>query len=277
MEAGAEQEKVIDIREPERPTQDTAAAGRRRLLRLAACCLCVWLALPLQAREPPLVKAVLDAIPVAAATRCAYTRVSIEGDEVEAERYDHRSPGSPWRLLRVGDEAPGPEQLRRYESKREDRADRQHPLSLQIRDMVDPTSWRPVADDGLLAEFEFRLRPHGELTDRLAQHVVGSFVIDKPGRQPVRLRVESTEPATVAPLVRLTHYAEDLRFRMDAAVGAPALVERRTERRGRALGVRSLNRMKTYRYQDYACDGRAPGRGRGVTPSVGSAAQGGGR
>jgi hypothetical protein len=194
-------------------------------------------------------------VPADAPQRCAYTRVSIEDDESEVERFDPARNDAPWTLLEIDGRPPAEAELQRYGGRTENRRDRNHPMDLQVRDMVDPSSWRLRNDDGTLAEFEFRLRPHGELTERLAEKVVGTFIIDKRWQQPVRLRVQSTEAASIAPFVRIDHYAEDLRFRYDDSVGTAVLAERHTERRGRALGVKSLNRNKTFRYEDYACTG----------------------
>jgi hypothetical protein len=208
--------------------------------------------------EPPLVTAALNSMPADAVQRCAYTRVSIEDDEVEVERYDPGKGDAPWTLLEIDGQPPTAAELRRYAGRAENRRDRNHPMDLQIRDMVDPSSWTLRNGDDTLAEFEFRLRPHGELTERLADKVMGTFIIDKRWQQPVRLRLQSTEAASIAPFVRIDHYAEDMRFRYDDGVGTAVLAERHTERRGRALGVKSLNRNKTFRYEDYACT-PAPG------------------
>lgn len=227
------------------------------LPRTAMVCLLVCVAAPAAAREasePPLVRAALNSVPADAPARCAYTRVSIEGDESEVERFDPARGDVPWTLLEIDGRPPEVGELRRYAGRTENRRDRNHPMDLQIRDMVDPSSWKLRNNDGALAEFGFRLRPHGELTERLVEKVVGTFIIDTRWQQPVRLRIQSTEPASIAPFVRIDHYAEDLRFRYDDSVGTAVLAERHTERRGRALGIKSLNRNKTFRYEDYVCE-----------------------
>jgi hypothetical protein len=218
-----------------------------------ACLIAVASFTDLSAEEPKLVAAVLNALPSDAAARCAYTRVSIEDGSSEVERYDPSGSGPVWTLVELDGQTPSEAALRRYEDKAENRADRNHPMDLDIRDMVDAASWRLASDDGSLVAFEFRLRPNGELTERLVDRVRGTFVIDKEAGQPIRLRIENTEPATIAPFVRIAHYAEDIRFVLDPSIGASVPVERRTERRGRALGLKSLNRVKVFRYEDYVC------------------------
>jgi hypothetical protein len=207
----------------------------------------------IRAAEPELVSAVIDAMPADAEARCAYTRISLEDGTSEIERYDP-SEGPPfWTLLSLNGQPPSEAALRRYAGREENRSDRNHPMDLDIREMVDSTSWRLASDDGQLVEFEFRLRPHGDLTERMVERVRGSFVIDQLARQPIRLRIENTESANVAPFVRISRYVEDIRFHYEPDIGAAVPVERRTERRGRALGLKSLDRIKTFRYEDYAC------------------------
>lgn len=203
--------------------------------------------------EPELVTLVLNAMPADAQARCAYTRVSIEDDEQEVERYDPRGSGVAWTLVSLNGEAPSEAALRRYAEREDNRADRNHPMDLDIRDMVETSSWRLASENGHLVEFEFRLRPHGELTERLVEKVIGSFVIDKTAGQAIRLRIENTEAASIAPFVRVTRYVEDIRFMLDPHIGVAVPAERRTERRGRALGLKSLDRIKVFRYEDYAC------------------------
>jgi hypothetical protein len=206
-----------------------------------------------RAEEPKLVSKVIDAMPADAEARCAYTRVSLEDGSSDVERYDP-SDGRPfWTLLSVNDQPPGEAALRRYAGREENRSDRNHPMDLDIREMVDSASWRLASDDGQLVEFEFRLQPHGDLTERMVERVRGSFVIDKAARQPIRLRIENTESANVAPFVRISRYVEDIRFHYDEGIGAAVPVERRTERGGRALGLKSLDRIKIFRYEDYVC------------------------
>lgn len=208
--------------------------------------------MPAAAEAPQLVKTMLDNAPVAAERRCSYTRTRIEGDEVRRERYDATNPAEPWKLVEVNGREPTPGQLRRYARKAEDR-DRQHPLDFDLRDMVDPNHWELVREAPTEAVFRFRLRPNEDLDERLVDKVRGTLVVDKVRLQPVRITIENTEPAYVAPLVRIADYKQEMRFQWDEAIRASVLTERETEMRGRAVGVRPLREHKIIRYTDYSC------------------------
>lgn len=212
--------------------------------------LACWM--PAAAEAPLMVKTMLDNAPAAAERRCSYTRTRIEGGDSKRERYDATNPDEPWTLVRVNGREPNPAQLRRYARKADDR-DRQHPLDFDLRDMVDPDHWELVSETPTEAVFRFRLRPNEDLDERLVAKVRGTLVVDKVRLQPVRITIENTEPAYVAPLVRIAEYTQEMRFEWDEAIGASVLTERETEMRGRALGLRPLREHKIIRYTDYSC------------------------
>lgn len=201
---------------------------------------------------PLLVKAMLDNAPAAAKERCSYTRTRIEDGESKRERYDAGDPVNPWKLLRVDGREPTAAELRRYERKADDR-DRRHPLDFDLRQLVDPDHWELVSESAIEATFEFRLRPNEDLDENLVDKVRGILVVDKARLQPVSITIENTEPAYVAPLVRVAKYVQEMRFRWEDAVGAAVLAETESTLRGRALALKAIREHKITRYTDYQC------------------------
>jgi hypothetical protein len=215
-----------------------------------------FLSQPVIADPPPdEVAAVLnlnDALPMAE-ERCAYTRVRSDADSLKIERYDPANPEAPWTLLNLDGRDPTPADLRRYAQRDDNRSDRRHPLAFDPRDLVRPDSWELQSDNGGEVAYRFRLRPFEEISERLAEKAVGTLVMSKDDGRLLRIRIENTEPAYPAPLVRVTDYAQELRFERDEAIGADVLVKAVTHLRGRALGLKSLDDDRVIRYEDYAC------------------------
>lgn len=205
------------------------------------------------AEMPGLVAAMLANAPMAAESRCGYTRLAIDEDGSKLERFDPSASGDPWTLLAIDDRHPGPRELRRYAEKSEKRADRHHPLAFDLRDMVQARSWTRVSETDDEAVFNFRLRPDEELDESLVDKVLGTLTVDRHRAQPKRIVIEAVGPAFVSPVVRIAAYRQELRFDWNDSVGAAALTERVTHRRGRALGIRSLRKDKRVIYADYAC------------------------
>ena len=201
-----------------------------------------------------MVKAMLDNAPEEAEARCSYTRTRIDGGESKHERYHAGDVVTSWELVSVDGRDPTPAELRRYARDGEHR-DRRHPLDFDLRSMVDPDHWRLQSETDSQAVFEFRLRANEELDERLVEKVKGVLVLDKQRLQPVRITIENTQPAYVAPLVRVAEYRQEMRFRWQSAVGASVLTETETTMRGRAVGLKALRRHKLVRYSDYRCGG----------------------
>jgi hypothetical protein len=202
---------------------------------------------------PDEIAAVLGGPLPMAEERCAYTRVRSDADSLKIERYDPSNPNAPWTLLNLDGRDPTAADLRRYVQRADNRSDRRHPLSFDPRDLVRPDSWELRSDNGREVAYKFRLQPFEELNERLAEKAIGTLVMDKDAGHLVRIRIENTEPVYPAPLVRITAYAQELRFEHDEAIGADVLVKAVTHMRGRALGVKSLNDDRVIRYEDYAC------------------------
>lgn len=221
--------------------------------RLGAALVLLLCALPAAAELPTLVARMLDQGLADADTRCAYTRFTDGDSGTRTERFDPVRPGDGWTLLTMDGAPPSEDDLRRYAGKAEERAERRHPLAFDLRSMVDPQGWQLRAETHTEAVFEFRLRPTDELGERLVDKVRGTLVVDRARQQPLHIRIENTEPAYVAPFVRIARYAQDLRFRWHEELGVSVLVEVETHRRGRALGLKSLHQDKQVRYFDYAC------------------------
>lgn len=215
-----------------------------------------WGAAPARsaADAPTLVKAMLDNAPEAAESRCSYTRTRIEDGDSRRERYHAGDVVSAWELVRMNDREPTDAELRRYVRKGEHR-DRRHPLDFDLRGMVDADHWRLRSESETEAVFEFRLRATEDLDERLVDKVLGTLVMDKVRLQPVRIRIDNTQPAYVAPLVRVAEYSQEMRFRWEPTVGAAVLAETETRWRGRAVGLKVLKRHKLVRYSDYQCGG----------------------
>jgi hypothetical protein len=208
---------------------------------------------PQLAAEPPLlVKAMLDGAPAAVEEHCSYTRTRLEGEESKRERYHAGRSGALWELESVDGREPTAAELRRYARRADDRY-RRHPLALDLRSMVDPDHWRLRSETTNEAVFEFRLRPDDDLDPRLADKVVGTLVVDKGRTQPVRVRIENTAPAYVAPLVRVAEYVQEMDFRWDDSLGASVLARIETRLRGRAVGLKALRQHKLVHYSDYQC------------------------
>src|SRR5690606_23228883 len=182
--------------------------------------------------------------------RCSYTRIRIEDGDSKRERYQAGDTDTPWELVQVDGREPTEAELRRYARGAEDR-ERRHPLDFDLRGMVDPDHWHLRSETATEAVYQFRLRPTDELDERLADKVLGTLVVDKVRLQPVRIRIENTEPAYVAPLVRVAEYSQEMRFTWEPAIGAAVLTETETEWRGRAVGLKVLKRHKLVRYSDY--------------------------
>jgi hypothetical protein len=202
---------------------------------------------------PREVAAVLtDPLP-GAEQRCAYTRVRSDADSLKIERYDPRDANGPWSLLNRDGHEPTVAELRRYRATAGNRTDRRHPLAFDPRAMVRPSSWRLRSDDGDEVVYEFRLRPFEELDERIAEKAIGTLTLNRRDGRLLRIRIENTEPAFPAPLVRVTSYAQELRFERDAAIGTDVLVESVMHLRGRALGVKALSEDRVITYRDYVC------------------------
>ena len=202
---------------------------------------------------PALVSTMLNNAPMAAENRCGYTRLAIDEEGSKLERFDPSSDGDPWVLLAIDDRHPGPRELRRYAEKSEKRAERHHPLAFDLRDMVQERSWSLVSENDDEAVFNFRIRADEDLDESLLDKVLGTLVVDKHRAQPKSIVIEAMEPAFISPVVRIAAYRQALRFEWNDDVGAAALTERVTHRRGRALGVRSLRKDKRVLYSDYVC------------------------
>ena len=208
----------------------------------------------LSAAAPRLVEAVLANAPAAAEARCSYTRIKVEDDESRTERY-RAGAREPWQLLEVDGREPTPPELLDYQLGAGDR-DRRHPLAFDLRSMVNPERWELKSETAEQAVFGFRLMPNEELDARLVEKVRGILVVDKARQRPVRIVIENTEPAYVAPFVRVAEYRQELTFDWEADIGAAALTQAETHMRGRALGIKSLRRYKLVRYVDYMCAGK---------------------
>lgn len=203
-------------------------------------------------RTPELVKAMLANAPAAAESRCSYTRTRLDenGEETKRERYHAGDGESPWELVRVDGREPGAKDLQRYAR---DERDRNHPLAFDLRSMVDPDHWRLRSESDSEAVYEFRLQPNEDLDERLVDKVLGTLVVDKVRQQPVSITIENTEPAYVAPFVRVAEYLQEMDFRWDESVGAAVLTRTETRWRGRALGLKVLEKHKLVQYSDYQC------------------------
>lgn len=205
------------------------------------------------ADTPELVKAVLERGPEAARARCAYTRTSVDDDGSKSERYDPWGQGPSWTLLSIDGRSPTQEELAHYAGKAEKRADRRHPLAFDLREMVSEDRWELREESEDEATYQFRLRPNEDLDERLVDKVLGTLVVNKERLEPVRITIENTEPAYVAPFVRIASYTQTMRFDHDDNIDGAVLVETETHRRGRALGLKSLRKDKTVHYKDYTC------------------------
>jgi hypothetical protein len=205
------------------------------------------------APPPEPVSAVLrEGLPMAE-ERCAYTRIRSDADSLKIERYDPSNPAAPWTLLNLDGHEPTPADLRRYVQRAENRSDRHHPLAFDPRALVRPDSWELRSDNGEEVAYQFRLQPFEDLSARLAEKAIGTLVMSKDDGRLLRIRIENTEPAYPAPLVRINEYAQELRFEHDEAIGADVLVQAVTHLRGRALGMKSLRDDRVIRYEDYVC------------------------
>ncbi|MDZ7669409.1 MAG: hypothetical protein U5Q16_08295 [Gammaproteobacteria bacterium] len=202
------------------------------------------------AETPAAVVAVLDNAPRAAEHRCSYTRIRNDEDQ-RRERY-RAGHDPPWQLLAMDGREPSEEELRRYAQGADDR-DRRHPLAFDLRAMVSPDGWRLVEETPSEAIYEFRLRPNEDLDEGLVDKVRGTMVVDTVRDQPISISIENTEPAYVAPLVRIASYHQRLSFRWSDAVGASVLTEAVTRWHGRALGFRRINKYKHVIYEGYQC------------------------
>jgi hypothetical protein len=185
--------------------------------------------------------------------RCAYTRVRSDSDSLKIERYDPADPQAPWTLLNLDGREPSASDLRRYAQRGDGRSDRQHPLAFDPTAMVRPGSWALHADNGVERTYHFKLAPFEELTERLADKALGTLVIDRKNGRLLQIRIENLEPTYVAPLVRITSYAQELRFERDPKLGKDVLVKRVTHLRGRAAGMKQLKDDRVVRYEDYVC------------------------
>lgn len=203
---------------------------------------------------PALVTAVLANAPTGESARCGYTRESSNNEETKVERYDPSGDGPPWMLLSFNGRPPSTEVQENYADRAEGRLDRQHPLDFDLQDRVEPGTWELVSDDGDQAVFSFRLRldPDENLDVRLLDKISSTITVNKRSAQLERVLIESTEPASVAPLVRITKYRQEFVFRWNEAVNAAVLTEKITRRRGKAA-FKSLNQDKRRTYSDYEC------------------------
>lgn len=212
------------------------------------------------AAEPAVVAAVLNNALVDAEQRCSYTRIKSEDGKSRRERYQ-AGAAVPWRLLAVDGRAPTPAQVADYAAGADQRQ-RRHPLAFDLRAMVDPDGWHQRTDGETLAAFEFRLRPNEDLDERLVDKVRGTLVVDKARAQPARVVIENTEPAYVAPFVRVAEYRQEMIFEWDPAIGASVLSRAETRMRGRALGLKPLRQHKLVEYTDYRCAAAGDAAGR---------------
>lgn len=201
---------------------------------------------------PAAVQSMLEHAPRSAAQRCSYTRERDNGEEVRRERYHAAGGGAAWTLESVNDEPPSAAELRDYASDASDR-ERRHPLAFDLRVLVAPDGWRLLESSGDRETWAFRLRPSDELSEDLAAKVRGTLVIDTRRNDPVSIAIENTGPAYVAPLVRIARYRQDLSFAWDEEVGAAVLVRAETHWRGRALGLKVLEKNRSVTYRDYRC------------------------
>ncbi len=213
---------------------------------------------PASAQIPALVDAVLELGQPGAEASCAYTRTRLNPEHSKTERYDPSDPESPWRLVAMDGQPPTTEQLRRYAQDADDRSDRRHPLEFDIRSMVSPDGWELVSETADEVTYRFRLRPSDEIPEHLVDKVRGTMVVARDPLRPVRITIENTEPAYVAPFVRVAEFFQELRFSWSDAVDGPVLTEIETRRRGRALAVKSLRKDKIVHYGDYDCSSRTP-------------------
>lgn len=206
------------------------------------------------AETPALVSAVLANAPAGESARCGYTRESTNDGETKVERYDPSGEGPPWTLLSFNGRPPSADAQENYADRAEDRQDRQHPLDFELQDRVEPGSWELVSDDGNRAVFGFRLRldPDENLDVRLLEKISSTITVNKRSAQLERVLIESTEPASVAPLVRITQYRQEYVFSWSEAVNAAVLTEKITRRRGKAA-FKSLDQDKRRTYSDYEC------------------------
>jgi hypothetical protein len=203
--------------------------------------------------QPPEVARLLGNGVGNAEQRCAYTRVRSDSDSLKIERYDPADPDAPWTLLQLDGREPSSGDLRRYAQRADSRSDRQHPLAFDPTTMVRPGSWELHADKGVERTYHFKLAPFEELTERLADKALGTLVIDRKNGRLLQIRIENVEPTYVAPLVRITSYAQELRFERDPKLGKDVLVMRITHLRGRAAGMKQLKDDRVVRYEDYVC------------------------
>lgn len=201
--------------------------------------------------EPALVEKVLNNALDDAEARCSYTRTKTEDGRSKRERYQ-AGAAIPWRLLAVDGRDPTPAELRHYADGADDRQ-RRHPLAFDLRAMVEPDQWRQLGDRAGQVSFEFRLRPTEELDARLVDKVRGKLVVDKVRQQPLQIVIENTEPAYVAPLVRVAEYRQEMTFEWDDGIDASVLARAETGMRGRALGLKALRQHKLVEYGDYQC------------------------
>ena len=207
----------------------------------------------LAATTPALVAEMLANAPMAAENRCGYVRYATDEDGSTLERFDPSGDNGLWTLLAIDDRQPAPRELHRYADKAEKRATRRHPLGFDLTDMVQDNSWALVSETEDEAVYSFRLKPDEDLDEDLVEKVLGTLILDKHRVQPRRILVEASGPAYVAPMVRIAAYRQELRFSWNDSVGAAALAEKITHRRGRALGLRSLRKDKRVLYSDYEC------------------------
>ncbi len=210
------------------------------------------------AQMPELVDAVLELGQPGAEEHCAYTRTRLNPEHSKTERYDPSNPESPWHLVAVDGQPPTAAEIRRYARDADDRSDRRHPLAFDLRSMVSPDGWELVSETEDQVTYHFRLRPSDEIPEHLVDKVRGTMVVARDPLRPVRITIENTEPAYVAPLVRIAEFFQELRFSWSDAVGGPVLTEIETRRRGRALALKSLRKDKIVHYDDYDCSLGAP-------------------
>jgi len=214
---------------------------------LASCCAL--------AEPPALVTAMLSNAPVDAASRCGYTRQTFRDDNSKLERFDLTGGKAGWTLLSVDGQPPRSKTLRNYADRAEDRLDRQHPLEFDLRDRVEPDSWVLVSETEDEAVFSFRLRldEEDDIDVQLLDKISSTLTLDRRREQPTRVLIQSTGPASLAPLVRISDYRQEYVFEWNDAVGAAVLTEKISRRRGTAMGFRSLNKDKRVLYGDFEC------------------------
>jgi hypothetical protein len=193
--------------------------------------------------------------PMTAGERCGYTRQSIRGNESKRERFDPSRGKTAWTLLSVNGRPPSAKVLRNYAENAEDRIDRQHPLAFDLESRVQSDSWSLVSETDDEAVFSFRLSldEDEDIDMRLLDKINSTLTLDKRTAQPKRVLIESTGPASLAPLVVIRAYRQEYLFDWNDAVGAAALKEKITHRRGSAAGIRSLDKDKRVLYSDYEC------------------------